>query len=195
MPLTDLLAVCPPPARPVNPPTAQQWGDFESLIGHALPPDYKAFLDCYGSGVFGVFTEDCSFFDLLFVVSPGQPPDKHDLNAIPLMSELTTTIGDINAKWPETVPAPAWPAPGGLLYVGGTTTTHSIYWKTDGAETSWTCMISDYGCDNWFAWEGDLTSLLAAIVTGRVPEWIIEGAPRTPLVFVDLDTASRARLT
>ena len=32
-----------------------------------------------------------------------------------------------------------------ILYVGGATTQHSLYWKTDGAEESWTCMSCDYG--------------------------------------------------
>ncbi len=195
MPLRELLAVCAPPARPIHVPTASQWSDLEALVGHALAPDYRALLERYGSGAFGAFDEQGSFFDLAFVLSPGEPPGKHDVNAIPLMMELTRTVADIKSQWPEQVPFPVWPEPGGLLYVGGTTTTHSIYWRTTGSEDAWTCVVGDYGCDNWFEWSGDLTSLLAAMVAGRVPDWIVAGVARFPLVFLDLDALERVRLT
>jgi hypothetical protein len=194
MPLDDLLAVCPPPPTPVNPPTPEQWNELETLVGQALPPDYKAFLARYGSGGFGSFEDANTFFDLAYVLSPGQPPDRSSLNAIPLMIELTKTIADIRAKWPALVPSPVWPEPGGLLYAGGTTTEHSIYWKTAGKADAWTCAVSDYGCDNWFEWNDDLTSLLAAIATKRVPDWIVEGPTNFPLVFRSVEGLSGVKL-
>ncbi len=66
--------------------------------------------------------------------------------------------------------------------------------KTTGEQDSWTCVIGDYGCDNWFEWNGDLTSLLAAMAMGRLPAWILEGVAKFPLVFLDLETMERMRL-
>jgi hypothetical protein len=194
MPLDQLIAVCPPPAAPLNPPTGEQWRALEAMVGHELPSDYKAFLSRYGSGVFGAFEPGGAFCDLVFVLSPGHPPDRHALNAIPLTMELTQVVGDIKRKWPALVPAPAWPEPGGLVYAGGTTTQHCIYWKTTGAADAWTCAVSDYGCDNWFEFDGDLTALLTAIVTQRVPDWIIEGPTKFPLVFRGVGELEGVRL-
>jgi hypothetical protein len=80
------------------------------------------------------------------------------------------------------------------LYVGGTTTTHCIYWKTSGEADSWTCSVCDRGCDNWFEWNGDLTSRLAAMATHQVPDWILEGPTSFPLVFRDLGSLNAGRL-
>jgi hypothetical protein len=149
-----------------------------------LPSDYEAFLARYGTGVLGCYEDATSFFDLVKVLSPGYPADRTGQNAIPLMMELTEVIGEIGRRWPARVPAPAWPAPGGLLYVGGTTTQHCIYWRAVGDDAdAWTCDVCDRGCDSWFHWDGDLTSLLAAIATKRVPDWIVEGPTKFPLVF------------
>ncbi|XXT18817.1 hypothetical protein WME94_52180 [Sorangium sp. So ce429] len=194
MPLQDLLDICPPPASPLNPPSAQAWRELEASIGSALPADYEALLERYGSGGFGAYTDDGAFFDLLFVLSPSHPADRHGLNAIPLMKDLTETLGDIRRRFPELVPHPVWPEPRGLLYAGGTTTQHGIYWETAGAPSTWTIVVSDYGCDEWFEWPGDLTSFLAQVAQGKVPAWITAGATKFPLVFRSLTELDGARL-
>lgn len=192
MPIQDLLAVCSPPARVVDRPSLEQWAALEQQVGRALPPDYKALLDLFGSGAFGSYEEGGAFFDLIFTLSPGCTRD--DLDAFALMLDLSEVIAEMKRQWPGDVPYPVWPEPGGLLYLGGTTTTHCIYWRTDGPPDTWTVAICDRPCEAWFHWEGDLTSFLAAMVTRRVPEWIIEGPSRFPLVFEDLDTLHTVQL-
>lgn len=192
MALRDLLAVCDPPDTPMERPTRAQWLALEAEVGRALPSDYRALLDRYGTGVLGAYDDDGAFFDLAWVLSPAaQLPN---LAAIPNMLELTETLRQMHGRWPQLVPAPAYPEPGGLLFVGGTTTTHDIYWKTEGSPDAWTCAVCDRGLDHWLAWDGDLTSLLSALVTGDVPAWITEGVPAFPLVFRDLDRLAGARL-
>jgi len=194
MPLADLLAVCPPPSTPSDVPTSQQWLDAEAAVGIVFPDDYNELLSRFGSGCFGVEMADGEFFDLAFTLSPGSERYDGELAVVPLMKELTKTIGDIREMVPEQVPDFAWPEPGGLLYVGGTTTGHCIYWKTEGAPGDWSCAVCDRACDEWFYWPGDLTSLLAELVTRRVPDWILEGTNDRPLVFRDLDTLEAGRL-
>ncbi len=198
MSLDELLSVCVPPATPVYVPTAAEWRELETAVGQALPSDYKAFLARFGSGAFGCDQEDedgPGFFDLLWVLSPGHPPDVHGMNAIPLMKDITAKTGEMRRRFPHLVPHPAWPDAGGLLYVGGTTTQHDIYWKTNGDEAdAWTCVMCDRGCDHWFDFPGDLTSLMAAAVTRRVPDWILEGPKKFPLMFRDIETLRRVPL-
>ena len=115
---------------------------------------------------------------------PGYPPDVRRLSAIPKMMDATKIIGPMHLEYPESVPFPAYPEPGGLLYFGGTTTLHCFYWRTVGDDAdAWTCDASDSGCENWFHWDGDMTSFLAAIAAKRVPDWIVEGPTKFPLVF------------
>lgn len=194
MPVDALLSVCPPPETPAYPPQPQHWAALEAQVGGPLPADYRMLVARYGSGVFGAYDDAGAFFDLLFVLSPAHPPGPHDLNAVPLMTELTKSLADIQGRWPKQVPFPVWPGPGGLLYVGGTTTQHGLYWQTQGPADAWTCVVGDFGCDHWFFWEQDLSSLLAAVVSGHVPGWITEGAPRFPLVFRDIGSLENARL-
>jgi hypothetical protein len=136
MPLNELVQVCRPPLVAARPPEAEAWRNLETLIGSQLPSDYKALIELYGSGGFGSDAEDGTFFDLAFMLSPSQPADSHGLNAIPLMSDLTSILRDIRHRFPDAVPHPVWPEASGLLYAGGTTTRNGFYWKTDGAPSA-----------------------------------------------------------
>jgi hypothetical protein len=188
MPLDDLLAICPPPAKPQDCPTPADWTALETQVGHRLPSDYKAFLARYGTGVFGCYEDRESFFNLVKVLVPHFPPDRRGLNAIPEMMRWTELIGELHRDLPDIVPLPAWPAPGGLLYFGSTPKLRSFYWRTVGDDAdAWTCDATDSGSENWFHWDGDMTSFLAAIAAKRVPDWIVEGATKFPLVFEALD--------
>jgi hypothetical protein len=182
MALADLLAVCSPPDSPDDLPTVKQWSELETQLGTTFPLDYVALVERYGAGSFGSLEPGGAFFDLAYFLSPGASKDTNQ-GAIDNMRLLTEGMAKLKARWPNSVPAPVWPAPGGLLYVGATTTTHDIYWKTADDLAHWTCFVCDRGCDDWFHWDGDLTSLLAAIVTRKVPDWIVEGPTNFPLVF------------
>lgn len=187
MALEDILRVCSPPVSPVQIPDAAQWRALEADLGLVLPPDYKAFLARYGSGGFGSHEAD-GFFDLAYVLSPGAPDDKHDQSAQRWMRRLTEDIHAIRQRFPDLVPYPTRPAEGGLVYAGGTTTQHCFYWRTIGAPQAWTIAACDRPCDRWFDWDGDLTSFLAAIAERRVPDWIVAGPTRFPLVFLGIAT-------
>jgi len=191
--LSDLLTVCPAPAVPESVPTADQWKELESEIGTTFPADYRAMIDKYGDGVFGSNEAEGAFFDLAYLVHPGGAPNTN-VNAFGQMRELTEAIGKMHDRWPDMIPAPAWPSPGGLLYAGRTTTQNEIYWKTVGQPDDWICTVCDHGCEYWFEWNGDVTSLLAAIVTKRVPDWIVEGPTRFPLVFRTASSLVGAKL-
>lgn len=194
MPLKDLLAICDPPQNPVDRPTAQDWKELEVGMGLELPQDYKEFLDRFGTGAFGAFDEieEDAFFDLLFTVSPGTT--RHELGALSMIPPMTEAIAEFKRRWPDRVPGDVYPEAGGLLYVGGTTTRHDLFWKTGGPPEGWTCLIGDNYCDNWFDFEADLTTSLAAIVAGDVPDWVIAGPSSFPLVFLDIETLDHTPL-
>jgi hypothetical protein len=193
MALDDISRVCSPPTIPGQIPDEAQWQALEGDLGLTLPPDYKAFLARYGSGCFGA-QEQGGFFDLAYVLSPGAPDDNHGQSALRWMRRLTEDIQAIHKRFPDLVPFPTRPADGGLVYAGGTTTQHCFYWKTIGAPESWTIVACDRACDHWFEWNGDITSFLAAVAERRVPDWIVAGPTRFPLVFRDMAVLAKAEL-
>ncbi|MCX5087532.1 SMI1/KNR4 family protein [Streptomyces sp. NBC_00365] len=46
--LGDLVQLFGPP--PVRDPSSDDWAEVEGYVGSALPGDFKAFLDAYGTG-------------------------------------------------------------------------------------------------------------------------------------------------
>lgn len=194
MSIDELVRVCAPPDRAVHVPNDAQWRALEAAIGVTFPADYRAYTERYGSGCFGA-GEDDGFFDLAYLLTPGAPADKHGQNAIPRMKEETETMAEMRAARPKRVTVPVFPEPGGILYAGGTTTQHCLFWKTDGAPDAWTTMACDRACHRWYAHAGDITSLLAAIVTREAPDWIVAGPTRFPLVFRDIEWLKSATLT
>jgi hypothetical protein len=187
MALDDIIRVCPPPEKPVQIPDTTHCTALESDLGITLPQDYKAFLARYGSGCFGAYEAD-GFFDLAYVLSPAAPDDKHGQSALRWMKRLSDDIHAIQQRFAGKVPHPTGSAPGALVYVGGTTTQHCFYWRTVGAPDAWTIVACDRYCKPWFEWGGDITSFLAAMVERRVPDWLVSGPTRFPLVFTDIAT-------
>jgi hypothetical protein len=51
--IEDLLAVVPPPARPIDPGDPGAWPKVEQALGTKLPSDYRDYGTRYGSGVLG----------------------------------------------------------------------------------------------------------------------------------------------
>jgi hypothetical protein len=194
MTLRELEQIVPPPVVPLHPPTAEHWQALEAAVG-PLPSDYVELATKYGSGSFGAEEGPGTFFDLAYFLSPGHPKQRRgDIGALPRMVDETDSLRELRQRFPDQVPTPVWPDPGGLLYAGGTTTRHAIYWKTKGKPDTWTCAVSDHYGDDWFEWNGDLSSLYLAIATANVPTWIVEGPTRFPLVFRDLATLSAMKL-
>ena len=192
MPVAPLLAECPPPASPIDVPTAEHWAELERLVGTPLPHDYRDLVERYGAGSFGVWTgsdESARYFDWLYTLSPGTT--RGNLGALKRMVHASQSLRQIADMMPSMVPHPAWGQPGGMLFVGQTTTLRYIYWRTSGPPDQWTCTVNDRSCRNWFDWDGDLTSLLTAFVQQRVPDWILEELPEGSIEFVDFETGDQ----
>jgi len=55
MPLSELLRIVIPPQHPIETGTGKTWKNIQNRLGLPLPDDYKAFVDCYGTGIFNNF--------------------------------------------------------------------------------------------------------------------------------------------
>jgi hypothetical protein len=112
--LEQLRRLLPPPADPVEPGRPDGWAEVEGALGTELPADFKAFTELYGSG-----TVD----DFLYLFNPfttGQ-----DGNLLVEKDRVLPGYRQTRARYPERLPLPAFPDPGGVLPLGGPTTVTS----------------------------------------------------------------------
>lgn len=100
--LDDLVALFgPPPARESSP---EDWAEVEDYVGSALPRDFKAFLDAYGTGVI------C-----------GELVVFHPRGSSPLLARMRKIHDSFGRSWrgdPDAYPFRFHPEPGGLVSWG-----------------------------------------------------------------------------
>jgi hypothetical protein len=109
--LDRLRQLLPPPADPVEPGRLDGWAQVERRLGTALPGDFKAFTERYGSG-----TVD----DFLYLFNPfAQGPDG---NLLVEKDRVLAAYRQTRARFPDRLPLPPFPEPGG----------DELYWVTDG---------------------------------------------------------------
>jgi hypothetical protein len=100
--LDRLRQLLPPPADPVEPGRLDGWAQVERRLGTALPGDFKAFTERYGSG-----TVD----DFLYLFNPfAQGPDG---NLLVEKDRVLAAYRQTRARFPDRLPLPPFPEPGG----------------------------------------------------------------------------------
>lgn len=151
MPIEELVAVVPPPKKPLD-----NEGDWESaafLVGADFPPDFRDLIARYGSGRF--------FEGYLVVFNPltlrGQASFK-------LLQEMCSTW----REGPRPLPLDVHPKRPGLLPWGRDENGNSYCWLTRGKPERWPVVYLQHG------WESqpkrfpvDITGFLARYVTNQ----------------------------
>ena len=134
--LSRLFELAPPPAHLIaTRGENNDWVSVERAIGTALPTDYKAIIDRYGSG---------DFLDLLILLNPFC--DKDDLNLIYQVGTEPDVYGPMIESYnqarfgayPDECPFSVYPEPGGLFPVGVESVGRDLYWLTEGDPVDWT---------------------------------------------------------
>jgi hypothetical protein len=124
--LERLRWLLPPPADPVEPGRPEGWAEVEAALGTELPSDFKAFTEGYGSG---------KIDDFLYLFNPftaGQ-----DGNLVAEKDRVLAGYRQTRDRFPERLPWPAFPEPGGVLPLGRTDNGDELYWVTDGRPDQW----------------------------------------------------------
>ncbi len=129
MPLSELIAVAPPPREPVA--GRGNWKAVEERLGLGLPGDFKALIETYGSG---------SFSDFLNPINPfrgdGAGFDWADRDILEFDRETRD-------EYPDALPYPIHPEPGGILPWAETDNGDILYWLTEGDPDSWPILIRE----------------------------------------------------
>ncbi len=119
--LDDLVRLVTPPENPVG--FGGDWQAVEVELGLVLPSDFKELAARYGQGD----------FDDISLLSPD--------DLLTSARDLLPMAGGFRAEFPEAVPFPLWPQPGGVLEWARTGNADSLCWLTGGEPDDWTTVV------------------------------------------------------
>ncbi len=157
MALETVRAVAQPPSSPVETGSPEQWAEVERTLGTALPEDYKALVDAYGTG---------GFNDFLFVFNPFTR-NKY-LNLLELRPVILQAYTELRNQFPESHPYPAHPEPGGLLPWARTENGDELYWLTDGEPNSWPVVFYETRHGSHQQFDAPATEVVAGLLRGEL---------------------------
>jgi hypothetical protein len=155
--LERLCELLPPPADPVEPGRPDGWAEVEAALGTPLPDDFKAFTVLYGSG---------KLDDFLYLFNPfAAGPDG---NLLDEKDRVLAAYRQTRAKFPERLPLPPFPEPGGVLPLGRTDNGDELYWVTRGDPGDWWVALLESRAARLEIHRMPVTGLLAAIASGTL---------------------------
>ena len=160
-----LRQLLPPPADPVEPGRPEGWAEVEAALRTGLPSDFKAFTELYGSG-----TVD----DFLYLFNPfAAGPDG---NLLAEKDRVLAGYRQTRARFPERLPLPPFPDPGGVLPLGRTDNGDELYWVTQGDPDGWPVALLEARTALQELHAMPVTGLLAALAANQLPSRILPKA-------------------
>jgi hypothetical protein len=160
--LERLRQLLPPPADPVEPGRPDGWAEIEEAIGTGLPSDFKAFTERYGSG---------KVDDFLYLFNPftvGQ-----DGNLVAEKDRVLEGYRQTKARFPERLPLPAFPDPGGVLPLGRTDNGDELYWVTTGHPDGWPVALLESRAALQEIYRMPVTGFLATLAANQLASRIL----------------------
>ena len=163
--LERLRELLPPPADPVEPGRRDGWAVVEGALGTGLPSDFKAFTELYGSG---------KVDDFLYLFNPfaaGQ-----DGNLLVEKDRILEGYRQTRARFPERLPLPPFPDPGGVLPLGRTDNGDELYWVTQGDPDGWPVALLESRAARQEVHPMPVTEFLATLAANQLTSRILPGA-------------------
>jgi hypothetical protein len=152
--LERLKHIVPIPANPIETGVPDKWQVTESMIGTELPPDYKAFINTYGSGLIGNF---------IYLWHPFTR--KPYMNLILQLTEFQSLA---TSDFEATLPHPIYPAPNGLLPFGNTINGDTLFWITTHSPAEWTLLILDRSTHDQQVYAGKIIDFFADLLENKI---------------------------
>jgi hypothetical protein len=163
--LERLRELLPPPDDPVEPGRPDGWAEVEAAIGTALPEDFKAFTELYGSG---------KVDDFLYLFNPFAAGE--DGNLLAEKDRVLAAYADTRARFPGRLPLPPFPEPGGVLPLGRTDNGDELYWVTEGDPGDWPVALVESRAARQEVHPMPVTGFLAALAAGELATRVLPAA-------------------
>lgn len=170
-----LMALVPPPARPVAASTEGDFATVEHRLGTMLPSDYRRLILAYGDGVWQ------GFWYLLNPFSRNK-----NLN---LLDQVSLTDPDFGSLWAEreirrasseSYPFPIWPEPGGILPWAVTDNGGRLFWLTSGPPSRWSTVYYPSRDSEFETYGLPVGEILWGAISGELPIFSEEFESRLP---------------
>jgi hypothetical protein len=158
MSIEKLAAVLPPPAGPVETPRrgAEDWAAVEGGLGTPLPPDYKAFVEGYGTGAID---------DFLWVFNPFSA-NEH-ANLISQTKVRLDSLRSLRDEFQLDIRYELFPAGGGLLPFGATANGDVLFWETAGEPQDWAVIVGESRASEYESFGSNMTGFLHDILSRK----------------------------
>jgi hypothetical protein len=160
--LERLRRLLPPPAHPVEAGRPDGWAEVEAALGTGLPNDFKAFTELYGSGTIDGF---------LYLFNPftqGQ-----DGNLLVERDRVLAGYRETRARFPDRLPWPPFPEPGGVLPLGRTDNGDELYWVTQGQPDGWPVALLEARAAVQEVHPMPVTGFLAALAANQLTSRVL----------------------
>jgi hypothetical protein len=157
MSIDTLKALVPPPPAPQETGTAQEWPAIEQQLGTALPDDYKALIQSYGSGGFNEFI----YVHNPFAANPYR-------NLLALKETILDAYRTSQQNFPDEYPEPAFPQPGGVLPWARSDNGDEFFWRTEGDPNQWTVLVLKARNANQYRYALSTTDFLVQLLSNQL---------------------------
>lgn len=136
-------------------PWASDWQAVETTLGMRLPADYTQLASAYGPG---------AFCDFLHIYHPHAPTPWVNLTG-PMPTTLREPLRKDHNEGTHPVPHD----PQHLFAIGVTDNGEYLFWITDPHTDpdSWRITVNEARGPRWYTYDGNLTSFLTDVLTGR----------------------------
>lgn len=153
--MDDLTELAPPP---VTVQECQSWAEVERELGVALPADYRAFAERYGSGEFGGF---------VWTLSPCT--SNRNLDLVGTVKAQGRSYATLHDHHPANFPLPPFPAPGSFMPWAVTDNGDYLGWiLSEGAPDEWKVAVLDDEEGSPQVFDLSFGPFIAGLVAGHV---------------------------
>lgn len=177
MSLDRLREIVAPPAAPTETGDPDRWPAVEEAMGTPLPADFRAYTATYGSGAFDGF---------LYLFNPFAPDGPGNL-----VHERDATLRaytETRERFPDRLPLPPFPEPGGVLPLGRSDNGDELYWVTSGKPDDWQVTVLASRAARQETHAMTVTAFLATLLAGELttrmfPDSFLDRRPHTFVIF------------
>jgi SMI1-KNR4 cell-wall len=164
MSLVALRKVLPISTVPSEIERVGDWNRVERILGTRLPPDYKDYIDAYGSAMI-IWLHD------LYIIPYNPFSDLPHRNLLQQLDPELAVLREVKS-WRESFAFPIYPEPQGLLPWGTSGDGDKLYWQMIGEPMDWPVVVMEtrWGPVEQFA--ESMTSFLTRLLSGTLESQI-----------------------